>query len=633
MAYFFSKGGWYRELLFLCFLSSASTSVFAGSVDSILEEYNQKNTLSQKTIDANKGHLILFSREKLEKMHAKTLKDVFKTTPMIYYHENRYGIPDPLTSGSIEPYRSNFIRLYIDGVEITQGWAGSGLLLYGDVNIDFVDHIEFYYMTPSFESSVEPALLTIFLYSKDPKRDSGGKVNLVSGSRGYNMETFSYGAEEEDFSYMVNISRTDAKREKIDNGTATPLSRDFKRFQLFSYVKSEDQIFHLQIIKKDTDSLAGASWDATPVLSEIDHLNLHMDYGIDITEHWHALLSYDWLRTDIREEDNAPLIWTYPSGDTLNASTENSTLTVELTYKEKVGKHHINAGIKGRNKKIDLIEFYGVDVELPAFDSEKITSLYFQDQYALTQQELLSIGVSYYNINRNGNTTDDSLLQLRFGYIYTSEHWSYKAYLFRTQMALEPLIRYFYPKITETLDTQTTLGATQEIAYTTDNQRIRLILHTMRDENSLLQNTAGSLVDTKYYTTILNYDYDFDKDNKLNLQFYYACYEDIFDLDKLDDVSGYFSFFNRYRDFDFYNGVVWHSNSIDWKNYYDWTSSITWNINEEMTVTIKGDNILNKAKETNLYRYDISNGVPTVIEPLSISPIDQRFTIELEYLF
>jgi len=119
MRYFFGQKMIWKSLIFLCLLSSGT--IYAQNVDSILQEYNQKNALSQKTIDENKGHLVLFTREKLEKMHAKTLKDVFKTTPVVYYHENRYALPDPLTSGAFEPYRSNFIRLYVDGVEITQG--------------------------------------------------------------------------------------------------------------------------------------------------------------------------------------------------------------------------------------------------------------------------------------------------------------------------------------------------------------------------------------------------------------------------------------------------------------------------------------------------------------------------------
>jgi len=631
MLYSSMKRQRYGGFLFLYFL--CSSLLFSGNVDSILEEYNHKNLLSQKTIDANKGHLILFTREKLEKMHAKTLKDVFKTTPMIYYHENRNALPDPLTSGNFEPYRSNFIRLYVDGVEITQGWAGSGLLLYGDVNIDFVDHIEFYYMSPSFESSVEPAFLTIFLYSKDPKRDSGGKVNIIGGSRGYNMETFSYGEQREDISYMVNISHTDAKREKIDNGTPHPLSRDFERLQLFSYIKSENQIFHLQVMKKNMDSLAGASWDATPLVSKMDFTNLHMDYGINFAEHWHAMLAYDWLEIDMKEEDELPLIWTFPVSNRLYARTRNDTFTAELTYRNTIGDHHINAGIKGRDKRLNEITLEGMEQMLPTFNSEKVASVFFQDQYTLTPQQLLSVGVSYNYINRNGGTVDDSLLQLRLGYIYTNEHWSYKAYLYRTQVAIEPLMRYFYPTVTQDIEAQTSLGITQEISYTEKNQRIRLMLHLMEDEDSLLQNTMGNPNDTKYFTTIVNYDYDFDMDNKVNLQFYYARYEDIFNLDELDDISGYVSFFNTYGDFDFYNGIVWHRNSIDWENYFDWTSSITWNISEELTVTLKGDNILNKAKETNLYRLDIATPVPTLMEPISLPHIDQRFTIELEYLF
>ncbi len=77
---------------------------------------------------------------------------------------------------------------------------------------------------------------------------------------------------------MVNFSHTNDKRETIDNGTARPLSRDFERTQLFSYIKTEDQIAHLQVMKKHTDSLAGMSWDATP-LDSTDRLSQY-PYGL-----------------------------------------------------------------------------------------------------------------------------------------------------------------------------------------------------------------------------------------------------------------------------------------------------------------------------------------------------------------
>lgn len=630
MSNFFGQSVIQKGLVFLWLLSS--NMVYAENIDSILQEYNQKNDLSQKTIDENKGHLILFTREKLEKMHAKTLKDVFKTTPMIYYHENRYALPDPLTSGAFEAYRSNFVRLYVDGVEITQGWMGSGLMLYGDVNIDFVDHIEFYYMTPSFETTVEPAYLTVFLYSKDPKRDAGGKLDLVQGSRGYNSQSLSYGEQKEDFSYMVNFSHTDAVRETIDNGTSRPLSRDFERTQLFSYIKTEDQIFHLQVMKKNTDSLAGMSWDATPLESGIDYLNVHIDYGIDLSEHWRAQFVYEWLKTDMEQADEFPLAWADALGsNTFDGKYKNSTYTAELTYTETIKDHRLTAGIKGRLKKLDSFENNGQDSLITPFTEERVGSLFFQDQYSLSAQELLTFGVSYNHIGRNGGAGDDSLWQLRLGYLYSSENWSYKAYLFRNEFALEPLVRYLDLSSYQNVDAQTTIGITQEFSYSDKKQRIRLILQAMQDEDSLIQDRANMLGnDTKYFTSVLNYDYSFNADNQMNLQLYYAHYRDIFNLDKLEDVSGYFSFTNSHEDIDFYNGVVWHTNSVNWTNYFDLTSSISWNVNEDLTLTLKGDNLLNKAKKTSQYTINPVNGG---IGALEISPIDQRVMIELEYMF
>ncbi len=429
---------------------------------------------------------------------------------------------------------------------------------------------------------------------------------------------------------MVNFSHTDAKRETIYNGTSTPLSRDFERTQLFSYIKSEDQIFHLQVMKKNTDSLAGMSWDATPLVSRLDYLNLHMDYGIDFNEYWHAQFAYDWLRTDMAQADEFPLLWPDALGSNVfNGEYKNSTYTAELTYKETIGNNRVTAGVKWRLKKLDSFTKDGQDALLSPFTEEMISSIFFQDQYALSDQELLTLGVSYNYISRNGGMENDSLLQLRLGYIYTSEHWSYKTYLYRTQFALDPLTRYLYFSTISDVEPQTTLGMTHEVAYKEENYHLRLMLLMMRDEDGLVQNTGTG--ETRYFFTIFNYDYDFDLNNKMNLQVYYAKYKKLANIDRLEDVSGYLSFMNSYEEFDFYNGVVWHQNSINDKNYFDVTSSVSWNVNENLTLTLKGENLLDKAKKTSIFRIDPSTG--NMLAPLEVSPIDRRITLELEYLF
>ena len=602
----------------------------ASGIDNLLYEFSKKNDLSTKTIDENKGHLVLYTRERLERMRANTLKDVFKTTPVVYYNENRYALPDSLSSGTFEPYRSNFIRLYVDGVEVTQGWLGSGLVLYGDINIDFVDHIEFYYLTPSFESSTEPAYLTIFLYSKTPERDKQGTLKFLSGSRGHNSQSVNYGEQKDGYTYMVNLSHTNAKREKIDNGSNQPLSRDFERTQLFSYIKTKNQIFHLQVMKKNTDSLAGLSLDATPLVSEIDYLNVHMDYSINLSEHWQGQLSYEWLRSDINQEDDTSMyLGGIFLGNKVNSTMKSSTYSSELTYKNKIAEHRITTGLKGRVKKLDSFSIINIGDIKGSFDEETIITAFFQDQYALSDVELLTLGLSYNKIYRNGNVQDDDLYQLRLGYILTNEEWSYKTYLYRTMFSLDPLSRVFRQNEERNIELQKTLGITQEISYIQKDYRLRLMLLLMQDEDGLLENAGEG--NTKYFFSVFNYDYDCNIDNKMNLQLYYARYEDIFNLDKLEDFSGFLSFINSYEDFDFYNAVVWHQNSIDYVHYFDVTSSITWNASENLTLTIKGENLLNNAKASNLFRVNPSTG--TLMTPLFISPIDQRITFELEYTF
>jgi len=375
------------------------------------------------------------------------------------------------------------------------------------------------------------------------------------------------------------------------------------------------------------------SWDATPLVSEMDYLNVHMDYGIDLGEFWRAQVTYDWLKTDMKQADELPLIWRDALGsNTFDGRYKNSTYSAELTYKRTIGNNNITAGVKGRYKGLDSFTNYGLDSLVSPFTTEKIATAFFQDQYALDEQQLLTLGISYNKISRNGTVKNDNLLQLRLGYIYNSEHWSYKAYISRTQFALEPLSRYLDPLKYQDVEPQTTVGITQEVSYHQEKYNLRLMLLLMQDEDGIVQNDLiDPSGDTKYFFTFFNYDYSFDSNNKIDMQLYYANYKDIFNLDQLEDTSGYLSFVNVYENFDFYNGVVWHYNTLDNKNYFDLTSSISWNIDTDLTLTLKGDNLLNKAKKSELLRLDPLSG--SVLQPLKVSPIDQRIIIELEYMF
>jgi len=606
------------------------TIVNASGIDALIDDFSNKNALSQSTIDKNKGHLVLYTRDKLERMHAKTLKDVFKTIPILQYSENRYGVADPLSPGGISPYSSNAIRLYVDDVEVTQGWMGSGLIQYGDINIDFADHIEMYAIPPSFDTSSETAYMTIFIYSKVPERDSGGQLSLIQASRGSSTQTIGYVNKESDVSYMVNLSHTKENREKVNNGTETPLSRDFKRTQIFSYIKNENQMLHFQLIHKNSDTLAGLSMDATPLVSEMDNTSIHIDYAMQFSEHWKAQLAYDYLDTELKQEDNIPLLIASKLFDkTLNTRTKNTTYSADLTYDNIISDHHIAFGIKGRIKKLDSLYVKNLGFIPSDFDEETILSVFIQDQYALSENELITLGLKYSNVSRNKTFEDDDLLQVRLGYLYNNDTWSYKAYVFRNMFTVDPFARYFVPDVSETLEPQVSMGFTQELAYHYKSHDIRFMTVFMKENNNLIN--INDIEDTTSFISLLNYDYTLDIHNDINMQFAHSYAKDIKNIGDIYSYSGYLMLSSLYDSFSIYNGFVWNYDTYVEKNYLDWTSSISWDMSENLTFTLKGENLLNKAKEYQIFRINPLTG--SLKSPLTPSSFDQRISAELEYVF
>jgi len=588
----------------LLLLASMLSFATASEIDTLLNDFSQKNDTSKKTIDENKGHLVLYTRDKIESMRAKTLKDILLTTPFIHYKENRYAIPDPLSGYSPSPFASDFIRIYIDGVEITHGWFGSGMLLYGDIDLNFADHVELYYGTPSFENSAEPSYLTVLIYSKDPKRDSGGKTSLLIRDNESSAQTFSYGEEMDDFSYMLNISHTDVTRNKIANGTGVPLDRDYTRTQIFGYIKNENQIAHLQLLSKDAKSFAGLSWDATPELSEMDYANLHLDYAIQFNTQWHVQFAYDRTKVEIRQKDDLPLMLASAiSGVTsFDADISTSAFTEELTYKNQFGNHHILAGIKARQKKLLSFKVAGRPPSLPAFNKESVTSLFAQDQYRFTENHLLSFGLSYSHVERNGKVDDSDLWHLRFGYIYANEYWSYKTYLYKIMFAKDPRALTSIPPGIK-LPIQTSWGLTQEISYKDEKQHARLLLMAMKEKDGLLIPPGIPVTEVKYLSGMFDYSYNFDSSNKIDLHLHYGQYRDDLDFYSNDDWGGYIALNNSFGDFELYNGLVWHKNSEEKINYFDLSSAITWNVSKSFSFTLKGENLLNEGIKNKLYRF------------------------------
>jgi hypothetical protein len=318
----------------------------------------------------------------------------------------------------------------------------------------------------------------------------------------------------------------------------------------------------------------------------------------------------------------------------LHGYSINDTLTSEFTYKQTFDNHHLLAGIKDRYKRLKSVKLDDIGSVKPNFDLEHILSLFIQDQYTIDEHNLLSASMAYNHIYRNGDIEDDDLYHYRLGYIYNNEKDTFKLYLFSTQYAVEPTMRSFGLNNYNDIKPQTSYGVSAEYHYQKSYKQFRIGMIYMQDRNSLLKlGLNNDDKDTQYIIGYIDAQYQFDIYNKVAVSIYASHYKNIYNYDSLDDMSIYLSFFNKFGKFDFYNGFVYHINSLDWKNYVDWTSTISYSVNENLTITLKGVNILDRAKETNIYRFDPTQTPMSMKEPLHVSPIDRSFSINLEYRF
>lgn len=166
-------------LLFFCL---AFALYAKENISDLLALYKEESDLSNITKKEAAGLLDVYTRDDLEKMQVRTLMDVLKTLPDIYAGRNYMNLTT-LTRPTMQHMPSTAVRLYINDHDMTSASAGSSFLIWGNMPVEYIDHIEVYKATSSIEFGNENAIIVIKLYTKSAGRENGGKVRLSADSR------------------------------------------------------------------------------------------------------------------------------------------------------------------------------------------------------------------------------------------------------------------------------------------------------------------------------------------------------------------------------------------------------------------------------------------------------------------
>ncbi len=224
------------------FLLLAAFTLYAQNLDALLQQYRSASELSKITKIDSAGFVYVYTRDDLEKMQAYTLSDILRTVPGLNYtlSPNYLNLFSFVSTTFAPP---TIARLYINDHDVTSASFGSALLIWGDMPVEYIDHIEVYKGSSSIEFGDESALVVIKVYTKLPDRELGNKLRLIAdhrGSGGLDLYTAQLFDDSSLFGYLHGYNYI--AKDYYHNGYK--LSRDKKDF--LAYLKLQTPAYSLE---------------------------------------------------------------------------------------------------------------------------------------------------------------------------------------------------------------------------------------------------------------------------------------------------------------------------------------------------------------------------------------------------
>ncbi len=626
------------------------------NIDTLLNIYAKENDLSVKTKKEAAGNVIIYTKQDLERMQVKSLSELLKNIPFYSYNENKLGYTDLLREDGF-PSLSSDARVYINEREVTSPFYGNGLGIVSKFDLAYIDHIEIYTGVTSFEFGVEPASMVVRLYTKDPQREVGGQVKTSIGSNSSKENSISYSDILEDFSYYAYVNKKTTNEEKI-NHEGTDLSRDKESKHLFLSLQNDTNRLEYNRIEANSDlfmdGIGGGDGSPKENNTEVVY-NLLGWYSTYFEDKVSLSLDYISDTAKTAESDDDPLATLMIDGGFINPFLTGTLVPVQynsyfvkskekqvsavLKYKEKIGNHNLLTGLQYRKKDFTFSEINAnilgrgptnIDASiLPNlfnYTSEKLYGVFVEDTYSINDNQAIIAAIKKDIVKPNGGLEDQKLSLYRLGYIYANSNFSFKTFLVSTQSRFDPNY-YTRFNIASDLNPQRDDSINIEANWKKKSHQYGINLFKTKQTNKLYSNTFIQNLPKPYYRQgiSLKNTYNFNKLNRVDTNFYIMNVENKFSNKKDTVYGGYIRFLNTYKKFDFYNELIYKDGYEDLDAGYDFNSAITYKHSKDLSVSVKGENIFNKALKS------IYADSPNDLGPISVAT--KKFWLTMEYRF
>ncbi|RXJ83505.1 TonB-dependent siderophore receptor [Arcobacter sp. CECT 8985] len=610
--------------LFVCFFFF--TMLNAQSLDNLLKQYKEDSEKSLETVDEKLGHVFIYSQKDIRLMQYKRLGDILKELPIMNYNKNRLGFPSLSLAGS-KTSVSGFFRFFINDHEISSTYTQSPFLTWGNLPLDFIDHIEVYYGDSSLALGNDTGIYFIRIYTKKAYKENATQLNLELQKAGTNAKSLLHSKTlENGWSYLAYFRAYN--RHNTEQFNNQDIKDDSSRQYAYLQLNKDKTNIDIGYTKANNDIFMGKSSDNVPTSGEVNT----KEYYIDFTRKFlydnsvKFTFAYD-VNNRENEEKNDNFISILPAVDLsvlsglmpidsfnfkedlkftkLNTSlskefktaTNNlilGTSFVKKDYDVKNRKVSYGSTLMHMHKDKSFGSFYG-------FTQEKMYSLFMEDEYKVLDNLSLILNGKINRYERDDVIEDSTDKVYRVGFIYTPfKNFGIKSFYTRTLLPPNFYNVDYANKNDVDLKTQKYNIYTIETVFTTENSKSRLIFDDVRIKNFLYLTPVGFTNQDKIHSKGLIFKYDYQFDNS-KLEFNY--YTTWLNVDENNSgKGGFLKYFGEYDKFSYFSSIIYR-NEYSYKDIhvpssFDLNMGVTYNYSKDLSLSLQGSNLLNKSTQS-----------------------------------
>ena len=604
----------------ILFIALSVSLLLADSLDSLLQEYKTTSDNSLQTVNEKIGHVVIYSQKEIRLMQYTHLNDILKELPLFNVNTNQFGLTNYSLTGS-KTTTSGFFRFFINDHEISSGYDQSTSLSWGNLPLDFVDHVEIYYGESSFSFGNETGIYFVRIYTKSALKENSSEINAALSSTGSHAQSFTNSSSfENGWSYLMFVNQEQIKQTTIYKGQKLNTNGDKK----YLYVDAGNENTKINIGYNDVskNNYAGLALDARPDSGK----NLSKDFFINVTQYLSddkslkANVSVD-VNDRNYDETNTQGMAIIPVIDLANmgltipkAFSEDLRFVKTNAYLSKsfdVEDNSFIAALNIKNKTYDVQNRETTNFanqtknvgQYNNFDNETISSLLFQDNYKLTDTLILVGNAKLDHYTRNSYLEDTTETLLRVGAIYTpTENFGFKS--FYTQTALPPSFYNidYADKSNTNLKSQQYHFYTLEGVYTQGDSKFGINYNHVEIEDFLYLTPVGFInIDHKIKTDglIFDYEYSFSDREKIKLNYYTSSLSETINN---STKGGYIKFMGGYQKIDYFTSLIYRNGydylGLDIPDSFDVSLGATYHVTKDFSYSLKASNILDKSTKS-----------------------------------